>query len=736
MYTSARLPLRDIEPKIYRKPGNKGIFVDNIIALDIEDTSYFVTPEGGVCLFDPLRPKITEDYEKGALCYHWQVTIDGNEFYGRELDDLKGFLQDLIDWAPTAKKIIYVHHLAHEFGFLRNILEPTKVFARKAHLPMYFDFGKCLQFRCSYHLTHMSLDSWGKSIGHHKLKGALDYHRLRTPLTDLTPLERWYSMEDIRVMYYGLRRYLNKYQHIVDIPLTQTGELRRDLQPRMQYSPWLWACTKLIPPTMHDHLWMLDSFVGGTVIASSLHRDKLITDPLWMYDISSSYPWVLISERYPLTPLCKIRTPELIKKYMAHSDYTFIVELACESVQAITGCLSLSGSKTRGGHNVKVNNGRVVSADYFEVTLTKPDFELFKLTYTGKFKIKEIRFSKLGYLPDTFRRYVLELYKNKTMYKDVPGYEDLYATSKMLINALFGLCVFRAMSDDIEYIGDQIKTVGKKKYKTWAPVPMDSERYYTKLKKMVNRYHLPKNYLALQYGFFVTSYARKNLWAGVLQVDDNTGKITNDKYTVYCDTDSVKAIDHPGLREWFDRYNEGIMLKHKEIAAQLGVDVADLSPLDPKGRPHPIGVFACENPKDPKTGELMPIREFKTLGTKKYCYRDPVSGELKMTVAGVSKKAVKCLDDDLKNFRKDFTFSELALRKAGAEKLTPYYLDNISPVTFPDGYKQKYKYGIHLMETTYQLDTPIEALIKATIDHAYRTPECFKDIRGGLIICG
>ena len=732
-YTAERLPLRDIEPKIYRKPGKKGNFLDNIIALDIEDTSYFVSPEGEVTQFDPVRPKLTEDYEKGAICYHWQLTIDGNEFTGRELESLQLLLHDMHEWCGHAKKIIYAHHLAHEFGFLRNILEPSKVFARKAHLPMYFDYEKDFQFRCSYHLTHLSLDSWGKSIGIPKLKGALNYHKLRTPFTELEPLERWYCMEDIRVMLYGLRRFLKKYGHIADIPLTQTSELRYALEPKMQNSTWLWHCTKLIPQNIRDHLWMVDAFFGGTVIASSLYRERLITELMWMFDLSSSYPWVLLSERYPLSPFVEIKDPALIRKYMQHDDYTFIVEMRCTDVQAVTGCLSISGSKVRRAKNLRVSNGRVVSADYFEVTLTRPDFELWKKTYKATSQIIKIKFSKLGYLPDTFRLYILELYENKTKYKDVPGYEDIYATSKKLINAMFGLCVYRAFSDEVKYIGDEIEEVNGNLYKTWIPVPMDASRYYEKLKRMCCRYSLHKNYLALQFGIFVTAYARRNLWAGVLQEDPVTGEITNDQYTVYCDTDSVKAIDHPGLREWFKQYNVGVLQRHQLIAAQLGVDPAMLSPKDPKGIEHPIGVFACENPRD-ANGEYMPIREFKTLGTKRYCYRDPKDGELHLTVAGVNKRAVKCLDNDINNFRKDFSFSELALRKAGAEKLTPYYLDNIKPITFPDGYRQHYHYGIHLMETTYELDTGIEELIQATIEHAYHTPACFEDERQGVLL--
>ena len=41
--------------------------------------------------------------------------------------------------------------------------------------------------------------------------------------------------------------------------------------------------------------------------------------------------------------------------------------------------------------------------------------------------------------------------------------------------------------------------------------------------------------------------------------------------------------------------------------------------------------------------------EFKTLGSKKYCYRDDKG--LHITIAGVSKKGAEFLDNDIKNFK-------------------------------------------------------------------------------------
>ena len=49
--------------------------------------------------------------------------------------------------------------------------------------------------------------------------------------------------------------------------------------------------------------------------------------------------------------------------------------------------------------------------------------------------------------------------------------------------------------------------------------------------------------------------------------------------------------------------------------------------------------------------------EFRTLGAKRYCCRSCDTGELKITVAGVPKKSgVKCLHDDIENFKEGLVF--------------------------------------------------------------------------------
>ena len=79
-------------------------------------------------------------------------------------------------------------------------------------------------------LVNLSLDTWAKEkkLEVKKLTGNLDYNKLRTPKTELTQEELDYCIHDVLVMYSGLKEYKEKYEHIIEIPLTQTGEVRRE----------------------------------------------------------------------------------------------------------------------------------------------------------------------------------------------------------------------------------------------------------------------------------------------------------------------------------------------------------------------------------------------------------------------------------------------------------------------------------------------------------------------------
>ena len=168
-----------------------GIFYecDDILTFDIEVSSAWLDENGDIIGY---KKGLEESYWNSlvplSLCYIWQFSYNDETYFGRNLYDFEEVLQKL---PKTIHFIIWVHNLSYEFVFLSNFLRPWRsVFARNTHKPMkaISELYPNIEFRCSYFLTRMSLDTWGKSLGFNKLH-TLDYTKIRTPLTHLNKKE-------------------------------------------------------------------------------------------------------------------------------------------------------------------------------------------------------------------------------------------------------------------------------------------------------------------------------------------------------------------------------------------------------------------------------------------------------------------------------------------------------------------------------------------------------------------
>ena len=166
-----------------------------------------------------------------------------------------------------------------------------------------------------------------------KLVGDLDYNKMRTPKTVLTNEEIDYCIHDVLVMYYGLLKYRKKYDHVADIPLTQTGEVRKVIREKMNVKEehkYRKNCINLIPDTLQDYDFLVKSFCGGYTHSNSVHTGHVVEN-VKCKDIASSYPTVMCLEKYPMTPFIEDEyDAEMTDKYA----YLILVEFT--EVQAKT----------------------------------------------------------------------------------------------------------------------------------------------------------------------------------------------------------------------------------------------------------------------------------------------------------------------------------------------------------------------------------------------------------------
>lgn len=591
---------------------SKGKYNDNIYTFDLENSNGWITKSGFVKGYDILlKDNFFTEHEAVSLMYIWQFSINEVVYYGRYYHEFLDLINELNE-KHSGWVYIYVHNLSHEFVFLNNIFNFRKenVFARKPHKIIYAQVPNMeIEFRCSYFLSGLSLENWGKKLGLPKKVGDLDYNKIRTPLTVLSLKEMEYCKRDCLVVYEGIKKMLQKYNHIAKIPYTQTGEIRKEYKKRIAKNYSLLKKLQGLVPTEEVYSILRKCFRGGDTHANYIHVRKVKTN-VKSKDIASSYPTVMVSERFPMTPWKKWYRKEHDK------NHCYLMHIKLYGVTEKHSCHYIPKSKVETITNDLIDNGRVIQADFIEMWCTDIDFDIITRTYSiEKIEIIDEYSSRLGYLPIELREFVLELFENKTTLKDVEGSEDLYLQSKQYINSLYGMCVTALINDEIEFTGEGYDIYNRSYDENIEP-------YLEKLFK---------NFLSYSWGVFVTAYARRNLWKAIEEIQNDV---------CYYDTDSVKYLGDYDY--FFEQYNKEITSKLEKSCKNLQ---GDFTAKDKFGVNHSLGVFEDEGI----------YTEFKTLGAKRYVYRK--DNELKMTLAGVSKKAVKALHNDINNFDDELFFN-------------------------------------------------------------------------------
>ena len=345
-------------------------------------------------------------------------------------------------------------------------------------------------------------------------------------------------------------------------------------------------------------------FLGGFTHANAFYNNVVVRN-VDSYDFTSSYPYVMIAEKYPYgrAELINIKDKEELKnnlkKYCCMFDVTFINiedKIKYEHPISISHC--------RKKINALEDNGRLVKADLIETSLTDIDFEIIKRFYKWeKMKIKNFRRYKKNYLPKAFIMTILELYKNKTELKHVDGKEAEYMYSKELVNSCYGMTVTDICRPEIKYTNGE-----------WKVEELTNEDYID----MLQKYNKKKNrFLAYQWGVWVTAYARRNLFSGIYNAGMNY---------IYSDTDSIKLKSNEKFKEYVKQYNEKVIEKLNRAMDYHKLPRELVSPKTIKGEIKTLGLWDYE----------YNYSRFKTLGAKRYMTE--VNGEISLTVSGLNKK--------------------------------------------------------------------------------------------------
>lgn len=565
------------------RAGNKRQYLDALAAFDIETTTV---------------------KDQFAVMYIWQLQLGLScTIIGRSWKEYLNCLKRIRQLLPKdVWLVIYVHNLAFEFQFLRGIyrFKAGEVFAVDKRKPLRVDMFGCFEYRCSYLHSNMSLEVFLKKMGveHEKVQG-FDYSKARYPWTPLSEEELRYCVNDVRGLVEAL---LIEMHHDGDdlytIPATSTGYVRRDVKHAMRQVNWYYIHDQLPDAQLYDLL--REAFRGGNTHANRFYAGCRL-EGVKSYDRSSSYPDVQCNCEFPISRFriigeCSMRK---LQDLIGRRHKACLIRIALWDVKLkddLWGCPYLAIDKCRRTIGGAIDNGRILSADYLETTLTDIDFRILLSEYTfAASKILCCAYARYGRLPEVLRDQIIFYYRTKTELKGVPDQQIYYEKSKNKLNSIYGMSAQNPVKQSIVFDG-----------KDWN---INFEETVEELLAKSNK----RAFFPYQWGVWTTSWARYRLEEGIRLAA--AGAETGKSDFVYCDTDSVKYL---GEVDW-TAYNAERMADSLSSGAW-----AD----DPKGKRHYMGVY------EPDDGYPA---VFATRGAKKYVVEHP-DGKLEATIAGVTKR--------------------------------------------------------------------------------------------------
>ena len=628
----------------------------------------------------------------------WTITIE-NEccIYGNHVADLVNTIDKIADTLRADKEHLvrfYVHNLPYDYMFIRNHIiskwgVPDRSLASKTHRYIFLNWSSFgIELRDSQILTQRSLERLCQDMGTtEKAVGTWDYKKFRTPDSERTELEIKYVCIDTISLCKALRKYISDRGYTVaNVPLTNTGFIRARARAESRKDKKWRNHFLSMQLDLNQYKQLLDAYHGGYTHANRYYINKIITKPMQCYDFASAYPSVICYKKYPMTNFTYTDALSLQDILDLKEDYAFCGYLRLTNVHVKKECpmppmafhkakvcvFPEADARTKKSlYAENLDNGKIINAEVIIYPFTDPDLETILNSYDyDNADVASVMRAKKDYLPEWLINYVMTLYFNKSTLKHSDPV--LYAISKGELNGIYGMMVQRIIQQICEEDFDTA---------TWSSdIPEEKEQ------EMLDKFYKSKNsFLPFQWGCWVTAYAQENLF--------KLGACC--KKWIYSDTDSVKGL------EWdMDKlkiYNDDIIQFSKERGVGL---------VEYKGEQFRLGIADFD-------GEYS---KFITHGSKRYCYRD--ADGLHITVAGVPKEGVYCLNDDISNFKKGFIFRNSEVfrtnflknnpDKVPKWKLKTEYLINtdIKKMTL---YGSKIEYGcaIRLSDTEYELDHTI-----------------------------
>lgn len=433
-------------PRAKRQRRNKGADLVNVYAaFDIETSTVRLSDE-------------PSDFH--SFMYIWQYQIEDYLIKGRTWDEWFDFLAVLRralesygcqeKTAKTPMLITWIHNAAFEYSFISGLypFSDDEVFFRDVRKPIYFRMFDTFEFRCSYIQTNLSLAALTKQTGVKlKLSGQqFDYNKVRFSWTKLTEYEEEYTTTDVESLVQAMKyRVQRGGDTLLTVPLTSTGYVRRECKASLkdrylqinELKPYKGENGKRIYKLLRA------CFRGGNTHANRYHVGK-ICDDVYSYDIASSYPTQQLTKKFPMKPFKWLDGDMSLERifmfmglgYAVVGEYHF-TNVRLKNPHEPIPYISLARCDAV---NFEVDNGRILKAEYVEISLTEIDFEIVFDTYDfDKMEVVQCMVAQKDYLPPEYRAVIQDYFNKKTALKgdDSDDGQYMYTKSKNMLNSVY-----------------------------------------------------------------------------------------------------------------------------------------------------------------------------------------------------------------------------------------------------------------------------------------------------------
>lgn len=606
-----------------------------------------------------------------------QVLFDDHYHLFRKPEELMEWYNEKIDQmslSDTRRLITYIHNASYDLSYLAPYIQ-MYLPGKESRFGIYDGANKiitynqgCLEFKCTYLLSGVSLAKWSKdmAIEHPKKIGLYDYEKILYQDSDLSEDELEYDKLDVISMEECFNKQMKLHDDIITtIPLTSTGYSRRLLRnscDNAYYRNEYFLDNRI---DLHTLEFNKHSYAGGYTHNNRHLKSKVVKGKIKHRDFRSHYPTQI---RVGLLPWGKtdlyyhisehesyrsfhghyINIDDILSLYPEYSTISHIRFYEMTLKDPEISMPFMQESKIWNSHRIiydkdgkeiiqdkaarlMCDNGRVLAmvhsedeSGYFDTYLDNYTLQIIREQYNVKYMVIEVLRTKNKPCPKEVADVLDQLFAEKSNYKiiwkqnlkEFGEFDErtLEAAAnlmkiKKLLNAIYGVFAYYPLKADMDFDCEHMDESGKLEPFYNISGKTDNELlddYYRKFQSFI---HYP-------IGCAVTARARFELY--------EYQKIIGFDKVLYCDTDSIYYISDDETEKRIEALNAE---KHKTAAHITNIEGEDIY----------YDVFE----------EEPDLIAFKGLHSKCYGYVTE-NNELKVVIAGVPERTVIGLDENKK----------------------------------------------------------------------------------------